>query len=241
MLFTPLPLAGEGPGVRVPPLAETRHLWKATEVSPPRPEDEEILAAVRALQEGVDPDAFEVIFARFYRPLYLFFANRPALREEADDLAQNTLIRVYQNIHRYRFDASFEAFQAWLWQIGENVWKNAVRDRQAVKRGPSTEALDGEEAEKPVSSPLGAAFAEAPATPEEMVLSAERVKILRKAIEGLPPGMRQCTELRLFADLDYREISDVMGIGLSSVKSQLFEARRRLKPVLAEYFQSADF
>jgi RNA polymerase sigma-70 factor (ECF subfamily) len=231
-----------GPGPKSPPVAQPRPLWKATEVNPPRPEDEEILAAVRALQQGADPDAFfEIIFARFYRPLYLFFANRPALREEADDLAQATLLRVYQNIHRYRFQASFEAFQAWLWQIGENVWKNAVRDRQAVKRGPSTEALDCGEAEKPVSSPLGAAFAEAPATPEEMVLSAERVKILREAIEELPPGMRQCTELRLFADLDYREISDVMGIGLSSVKSQLFEARRRLKPVLAEYYQIVDF
>ncbi len=233
---------GGAPGPKASPLAPPRVLWKATEVNPPRPEDEEILAAVRALQEGADPDAFfEILFARFYRPLYLFFANRPALREEADDLAQATLIRVYQNIHRYRFQASFEAFQAWLWQIGENVWKNAVRDRQAVKRGPSTEALDGGEDEKPVSSPLGAAFAEAPATPEEMVLSAERVKILRKAIEGLPSGMRQCTELRLFADLDYREISDVMGIGLSSVKSQLFEARKRLKPVLDEYYQIVDF
>ncbi|HEX7181346.1 MAG TPA: sigma-70 family RNA polymerase sigma factor [Thermoanaerobaculia bacterium] len=211
-------------------------------MNPPRPEDEEILAAVRALQEGADPDAFfEIIFARFYRPLYLFFANRPALREEANDLAQTTLIRVYQNIHRYRFQASFEAFQAWLWQIGENIWKNAVRDRQAVKRGPSTETLNGGEDEKPIPSPLVAAFAEAPATPEEMVLSAERVKILREAIEELPPGMRRCTELRLFSDLDYREISDVMGIGLSSVKSQLFEARKRLKPVLAEHFQTVDF
>lgn len=214
-------------------------------MNPPRPEDEEILAAVRALQEGTDPDAFEVIFARFYRPLYLFFANRPALREEADDLAQATLIRIYQNIHHYRFQASFEAFQAWLWQIAENVWKNAVRDRQAVKRGPltldGTETLESGEAERPISSPLAAVFAETPATPEEMVLTTERVKILRNAIEGLPPGMRQCTELRLFADLDYLEISGVMGIGLSSVKSQLFEARKRLKPVLSEYFQTVDF
>ena len=196
-------------------------------------EDEEILQAVQALQAGVAPDAFERIFSRFYRPLYLFFANRPALREEADDLAQTTLLRVFENIHQYRFEASFEA---WLWQIGHNVWRNAVRDRQALKRGPATEDLEeAEELGGPI--PLGAVFGEAPATPEEVVLFGERVRILRAAIEGLPPGMRQCAELRLFADLKYREIAELTGIGLNTVRSQLFEARKRLKPVLDEYFQ----
>jgi RNA polymerase sigma factor (sigma-70 family) len=64
--------------------------------------------------------------------------------------------------------------------------------------------------------------------------------VLRDAIESLPPGMRQCTELRLFADLKYQEISRITGIGLNSVRSQLFEARQRLKPVLDHYFQGAD-
>lgn len=210
-------------------------------MNPPRPEDEEILAAVRALQAGAGPEAFDILFVRFYRPLYLFFANRPALREEADDLAQATLFRVYQNIHHYRFQESFQAFQAWLWQIGENVWKNAVRDRQAVKRGPLTEALEAGESTEPAASPGATVFTGLPATPEEALLSQERVKILRDAIEGLPAGMRQCTELRLFADLEHREISAVMGIAVSSVRSQLFEARKRLKPVLAEYFQGVNF
>jgi DNA-directed RNA polymerase specialized sigma24 family protein len=64
--------------------------------------------------------------------------------------------------------------------------------------------------------------------------------MLQAAIEALPPGMRQCAELRLFSDLRYREISDVTGIGLNSVRSQLFEARKRLKPILDEYFQGAE-
>lgn len=198
-----------------------------------RTEDEEILQAVRALQAGAGPDAFGPVFSRFYRPLYLFFANRPALREDADDLAQTTLLRVFENIHQYRFEASFEA---WLWQIGQNVWRNAVRERQALKRGPETETLD-EAGEHGEILPAGGVFGDVPATPEEVVLLGERVRILRAAIEGLPPGMRQCAELRLFADLKYREIAELTGIGLNTVRSQLFEARKRLKPVLDEYFQ----
>lgn len=213
------------------PLVTPELLWKATRVE--RTEDEEILQAVRALQAGAGPDAFAPIFSRYYRPLYLFFANRPALRQEADDLAQATLLRVFENIHQYRSEASFEA---WLWQIGHNVWRNAVRDRQALKRGPATEALE-ETGEPGEPFPAGAVFGDAPATPEEVALHGERIRILRAAIEGLPQGMRQCAELRLFADLKYREIAEMTGIGMNTVRSQLFEARKRLKPVLDEYFQ----
>jgi RNA polymerase sigma-70 factor, ECF subfamily len=200
------------------------------------PEDEEILAAVRALQNGAGRDAFETIFRRFYRPLFTFFANRPTLREEADDLAQATLIRAHESLHQYRGEASFEA---WLWQIGQNVWKNAIRDRVAAKRLALTQA---QELTADLEGEVSPAFllGEEPADPEQAVLAAEQTQVLRKAIDGLPPGMRRCTELRVFGDLKDREISDVTGIGLNSVRSQLFEARKRLKPILDEYFRGAE-
>jgi RNA polymerase sigma-70 factor (ECF subfamily) len=193
--------------------------------------DEEILQAVRALQDGAGRDAFEVIFRHFYRPLFTFFANRPALREEAEDLVQATLFRVYERIHQYRFEASFSA---WVRQVGENVWKNAVRERLAAKRPLLVEAQEDPEGEI-----ANGARDEAP-NPEEEILAGERTRMLQGAIAALPPGMRQCTELRLFSDLQYREISAVTGIGLNSVRSQLFEARKRLKPILDEYFQGAE-
>jgi len=204
------------------------------------PGDEEILAAVRALQNGAGRDAFEVIFRRLYRPLFTFFANRPALREEAEDLAQATLFLAYERIHQYRFEAGFAA---WVRQIGENVWRNAVRERQAVKRPRIVEApAAAAEAEGETASlvTLEERVADEAPNPEEEILAGERTRMLQAAIEALPPGMRQCAELRLFSDLRYREIADVTGIGLNSVRSQLFEARKRLKPVLDEYFQGAE-
>ena len=207
---------------------------------PPSLGDEEILLAVRALQSGAGRDAFEIVFRRLYRPLVNFFANQPALHEEAEDLAQTTLLRAYERIHQYRFEASFAA---WVRQIGENVWKNAVRERQAIKRPQVVDApepaVDGEGQAAALSALENSVRDEAP-NPEEEVLAGERTRKLQAAIEALPPGMRQCTKLRLFADLQYREISDVTGIGLNSVRSQLFEARKRLKPVLDQYFQGAE-
>jgi RNA polymerase sigma-70 factor (ECF subfamily) len=200
-------------------------------------EDEAIRAAVTALQAGAGPDAFEPVARRLLKPLYTFFANRPALRDQADDLTQATLLRAYQNIGQYRFEA---AFSTWVRQIAENVWKNAVRDLQAAKRGAPVESLDsaGDEGQEEAGS---LKVADPAPTPEAAALAAERVQVLRSAIEALPSGMRKCTELRLFADLKYREISDVTGIGLDTVRSQLFEARKRLKSVLEEYFQGVDF
>ncbi|HEX5714623.1 MAG TPA: sigma-70 family RNA polymerase sigma factor [Thermoanaerobaculia bacterium] len=199
-------------------------------------EDEEILAAVRALQSGAGPDAFAPIARRFTRPLNNFFSNRPELRDQAEDLTQATLLKVYEKVGTYRFEA---AFSTWLRQIAENIWKNAVRDLQTAKRGAPVQSLDSvvdEDREEPASLRIPD---EAP-TPEQAALAQEGVRFLREAIEALPQGMRQCAELRLFADLKYREIAEATGIGLNSVRSQLFEARKRLKPVLDEYFHGAE-
>jgi len=209
------------------------------------PGDEEILAAVQALQGGASSDAFEVIYRRYYRSLYHFFANRPALREDADDLANEALERVYEGLHQYTHEAG-ASFHSWLWTIAENVWKNAVRERTAAKRTLPGQAVDlpADGARDPVTTssarPVPQPRNGLP-DPEQAVLAYERTRVLRQAIEALPPGMRRCIELRLLRDLQYQEIANVTGIGLNSVRSQLFEARQRLKSVLDDYFQGADF
>lgn len=202
---------------------------------PKPPEDEEILRAVRALQAGAGPDAFAPIYRRFRRPLYYFFANQSALRDEAEDFAQVTLFRAYERIHQYRFEARFET---WLRQIGENVWLNAVRDRQAAKRASEIEPLDLAGIE---GRYLSSRLADDVPTPEQVALAEERRRILQEAVEALPPGMRRCIELRVYQDLQYHEISRVTGIGEGTVRSQLFEARKRLKPFLTQYFRDAGF
>jgi RNA polymerase sigma-70 factor (ECF subfamily) len=197
-----------------------------------RPEDEEILAAVRALQAGAGSNAFEPVYNRFYRPLRNFFSKR-VRREEAEDLAQITLTRAWQNWGEYRSEGRLSA---WILKIGKNVWLNTARDDGAAKRGSGLVSLASEVAEEE-ASPLDVA-AEG-LTPEEALLAEERTRVLYDAIEALPPGMRKLTELRLHGDLSYQEISDATGTGLNTVRSQLFEARQRLKPVLEKYFQGA--
>ena len=201
-------------------------------------EDEEILAAVRALQAGADPDAFEPIY-RHYQPLLSrLFVKLGFSPAEAEERAHAALIRAYENIGQFRFEARFAT---WLQRIAETVWKNAVRDRQAAKRGAGVQALSLETVALGEEEPAALQVADPAPTPEEAALVAERARVVRSAVEELPPGMRICTELRLYAGLRDKEISQVTGTGFDTVRSQLFEARKRLKPLLKRYFQGADF
>lgn len=193
-------------------------------------QDEEILEAVRALQGGASSDVFAVIYNRYRPALRSFFSHRCARVSEADDLAQNTLLRVFERIHQYRPEEQ-ASFSAWLWTIAENVVRNAVRDGKAQKRFGETIEVDQEGPD---------ALRAATPDPEQAALDRERTQVLREAIESLPDGMRRCAELRLFG-FKYDDIARRMGIGLNSVRSQLFEARRRLKPVLDTYFQGVEF
>ena len=203
------------------------------------PGDQEILAAVRELQERGTPDAFRAIFRRYYPSVHQFFSNQRSVREEADDLAQRTLWRAYQNIRQFQAGTSFAA---WIRTIAENIWKNEVRARQAAKRDAIVQSLapaadSAEERPRGHESPR---LKDEHPGPEELALRSERTRVLLNAFSDLPPGMRRCMELRLLRDLEYQEIAEEMGIGLGSVRSQLHEARRRLRPVLEKYFQGAE-
>jgi RNA polymerase sigma-70 factor, ECF subfamily len=201
------------------------------------PSDEEVLAAVRVLQAGGSPDRFAVIFRHYFKPLRTFFANRIALREEADDLAQQTLFRAYQNLPLYREE---EKFSGWLRTIGENVWKNAVRSALAAKRAARVESLDMTTEDEDATGTRTLEVRNGAPDPEEAALRHERTRVLQEALAALPDGMRRMTELRVLADLQYQEIADLTGVGLNTVRSQLFEARKHLRPVLERYFQGAE-
>lgn len=203
-------------------------------------DDPQVVAAVRSLQAG-DDAAAEVLFRRFYPPIRLFFENQPRLKHEADDLAQKTLQRAFLSIGQFRFQSRF---YTWLRRIGENVWRNADRYHRAIKRDAPTVPLDastGGDAEETGGVESERTELEAlTLDPEEAALAGEGVRVLRDAMARLPAGMRRLMELRVLQDLSYDDIAEHVGVTTGTVKSQLHEARKRLRPVLREYFRDAE-
>jgi RNA polymerase sigma-70 factor (ECF subfamily) len=122
----------------------------------------------------------------------------------------------------FRHDASVET---WLFTIAANVWRNEVRSRTASKREGREVPLEGL-AESPGA--LSTELHEAD-DPLAGLLEEERAGLLREALDELPAQMRRCLLLRLDQELKYREIAQVLQVSIETVKSQLFQARERLR------------
>jgi RNA polymerase sigma-70 factor, ECF subfamily len=193
---------------------------------------EPIEAIFEQLRGGVDrEEGFRLLFDRFYWPLFRFFEHRGFSSEECQDLIQETFLRVHRGIGGFRGDARCEH---WLFRIAANTAVKALRHGAAAKRAGRTVSWEEEDVEGSPAS-ASAPGADAPA-PLRRLLDQERKELLGQAIAGLPAQMRRCVRLRVFQDLDYDEIAEALRISPSTVKVQLFKARKRLQIELGDCF-----
>lgn len=196
-----------------------RHSRELSERSPDRP----------------PPHCFQHLFDEYYRPIVRFFTQRGFPLEESRDLAQETFLRAFKGLDRFRGEAGI---QTWLFTIAANLLRNTLREKQADKRSGEEVPLETDSGRGP--SPLESALEVGrvgPGSPLDGLLARERSRQLRQAVEGLPPRMRRCVMLRLDQDLAYREIALLLQVSVETVKGQLFQARRRLFRSLGEQYR----
>lgn len=146
-------------------------------------------------------------------------------REEAEDLAQETFVRAWQSLERFRGGA---AFSTWLYRIATNLAIDAVRRRR--RRGP-TESLDA-----PVETEDGEIRRQVVgrvAGPDEELAREELQRAVWASVRELPPKLQPVVVLYDFQQLSYEDIARVLRIPLGTVKSRLFHARQQLKRILA--------
>ncbi|HEV2498057.1 MAG TPA: sigma-70 family RNA polymerase sigma factor [Terriglobia bacterium] len=174
-----------------------------------------------------DAESFEILLSRYRLPLVSFFVRMVRDRALAEDLAQEVFLRVYQARQRYQPEARFTT---WLYRIATNLALNAIRDR---KLGDAPAVDDDED-----GAPRVARVVDTRATVEEQLMQADRERLIRQAVECLPEKQRAAVILHKYQEVDYRQISSVLGLSESAVKSLLFRAygnlRVRLEPLLQE-------
>lgn len=227
---------GVGPRAGAQDLAAAGDAERTRAKRLPVPSDLQLETALRALRSGQGSERDEeVVFKRLYRPLMTLFGNRHCQPDEAEDLTQVVLDRVFKRLGDYRSEG---AFWSWVKRIAMNVLSNYLRDRETLKRGadrvvPLEREQGGDEDAAPRSVPRREASVEAAALGR--VLAAERHLHLRDALELLPERLREVVALRL-GDLSYEEIAETLGVGPNTVGSQLNAATKKLRRILAASF-----
>ena len=186
-------------------------------------EHEEQQIIIRA-QEG-DHRAFRELVDQFKRPMFKFALELTGDRDEADDLSQQTFIKAYKGLHRYKAQSKIIS---WLYRIMVNAHIDNRRKQDA--RGGWNQASTGSDNYQSTEPFVATAAEHNP----ESSLDAEHMRAaIDRAINALAPKQRSVFIMRHYHDLPLKEIAGILNISTGTVKSQLFRALQRLQKELA--------
>ena len=178
--------------------------------------DEELMAQ---FQDG-NESAYLQIVGRFKDRLFNFIYRFVGDADQADDLVQDTLIKVYTHRHSYR---EIARFSTWIYTIAGNLARTELRKRKRrATFSMSTLGIGEKDYEIPSEDE----------SPTKHLEEAQTEQDIRRALAQLPLNFRTVIILRDVQELSYEEISKIMKIPLGTVKSRVNRARLRMQEVL---------
>ncbi|UCC73349.1 MAG: sigma-70 family RNA polymerase sigma factor [Gemmatimonadota bacterium] len=169
--------------------------------------------------------AFPELVRRYQSRLLNFIYRTIGDRDRAEDLVQETFIRVYRHLHR--FDQT-KKFSTWIYTIASNLAKNELRNRS---RNPlvlfQTIKKNWEADHRPLQ------WEDPHYRPDDLFRKRHLRDIVEKAVEQLPEHHRSVFVLREMEGKTYEEISEITGVNLGTVKSRLNRARNNFAQIIA--------
>jgi RNA polymerase sigma-70 factor (ECF subfamily) len=172
--------------------------------------------ALLARYRSGDREAFAELVIRYQRPVYnaAFWIVRKA--EDASDVTQSVFLKVAEQLNDY--DPDYKFF-SWIYRIAVNESLNLLR------RNRREEELD-EEIDIPASEREN---------PERKAGDAQLARRIQEAMMRMSTNDRMVLTLRHFSECSYEEIGQILELDEKTVKSRLFEARRRLRDLLTDF------
>lgn len=177
------------------------------------------------LARGGDRAAFAELVDMYQSKIFHLAYRMLHNRHEAEEIVQETFLRVYTNLERYDED---QKFSTWIYRIGTNLCIDRLR-----KRRPSY-SLDADVGEGEGNDWYAMLKSEENSPDDQLVLS-ELQQVIREAIGELPEKYKAIITLRYLQDLSLQEISDVLSMPVTTIKTRLHRGREYLRKKLENF------
>ncbi len=185
--------------------------------------DQDVVAWAR---DGADA-AYRELLRRYERPVFSLIYRMVRDRELAEDLTQDTFIKVLNALDRYNPDYKFSS---WVFKIANNATIDHLRRKElktlSLEGAPQATTQDRIEA-------TALQLSASDESPLEELQARELGSQIEQAIEALRPEYRSCIILRHVEGRPYEEIADILDLPLGTVKTYIHRARHELKQALA--------
>lgn len=176
---------------------------------------DDISNVINRVQFG-DANAFELILKEYDKKVYMYIYNMVKNKDTAQDLTQDTFIKVYKNIDR--FDKS-KHFITWLYTIAKNTTFNYLKSEKKVQLFEIDENIDS------ISRISNYSIS---ASPEVLLERKEQTMYVNMMIDELPQKYKVLILLKYVEKLSYKDISERLNVPVSKIESRLYTARQHL-------------
>ena len=209
-------------------MSVTKTITKPLVSSPARRlEADEDLVIVRKIQAG-DVDAFDSLIFKYRERVYSVIYNLTSNREDASDLTQETFIKAFQSINRFKGKSSFFT---WLYRIALNTSLTHLR-KNKLRRFFSFEKMVEEDHTEGFIENL-----KTESDSDKAALMTELQERLNDAFQKLSVKHRTVITLFEIDGLSHKEISDIVGTSIGTVRSRLHYAKQFLQGELKDYIR----
>jgi RNA polymerase sigma factor, sigma-70 family len=182
---------------------------------------------IRAAQAG-DRYAFEQLIQAYDQGVLRLALNLVRSPEDASDIYQEAFLRVYRNLHTFRFDCSFHT---WLYRIVTNLCLDYLRKRKVRKEEPPVV----ETAEGLVDRMEVAPESRVQGDPQRQLLSLQLNRRINEVLAGMTPRERIVFEMRHYQGMRLRAIGEVLGTTEEAAKNCLFRATQKMRAALGDF------
>ena len=176
-------------------------------------------ASLLARAQAGDVAAFERLSSAYADRLFMLLLRLLGDRDEAEDVAQEVMLRAWQGITRFRGQSSYFT---WLYRIAVNEANRALEKRA---RHPAGVTLGADELQLPAPGTLD---------PSRQAENSELRRTLGRALADLPPPLRTALVLRDVEGLSTQEAAEIAGVGEAAFKSRLHQARLRVRAAIGD-------